>query len=234
MTCFKEFTRFILISLALLGLSVSSVNAALSSIDWQSSGDNLLTVDDTGLQWLDLSQTIGQSYNQVLAQLGPGGTLSGFRYATAAEVEGLWDSAGGDNAHYDGFSTNNNGVFDTLAPFWGDTYCAGVIGCQPSDGYAHTLTSDVGVGPIGGVTYQNLALAYDLSSDTSRTSTSDYFLAMQSLLHPDLSYSDLTGAPIASALVRLNTVPVPAAVWLFGTALVGLVGFSRRKSKVTA
>jgi hypothetical protein len=28
-------------------------------------------------------------------------------------------------------------------------------------------------------------------------------------------------------------VPVPAAVWLFGTALLGLVGFSKRKSKVT-
>ena len=28
----------------------------------------------------------------------------------------------------------------------------------------------------------------------------------------------------------VSAVPVPAAIWLFGTALVGLVGFSRRKS----
>lgn len=28
----------------------------------------------------------------------------------------------------------------------------------------------------------------------------------------------------------LNPVPVPAAVWLFGTALIGLVGFSRRRN----
>ena len=28
---------------------------------------------------------------------------------------------------------------------------------------------------------------------------------------------------------RSNVVPVPAAVWLFGTALVGLVGFGRRR-----
>ncbi|MFA9419441.1 MAG: VPLPA-CTERM sorting domain-containing protein [Gammaproteobacteria bacterium] len=27
----------------------------------------------------------------------------------------------------------------------------------------------------------------------------------------------------------VNAVPVPAAIWLFGTALMGLVGFSRRK-----
>ena len=31
-----------------------------------------------------------------------------------------------------------------------------------------------------------------------------------------------------------SVVPVPAAVWLFGTALIGLVGFSKRKSKMAA
>jgi len=31
-----------------------------------------------------------------------------------------------------------------------------------------------------------------------------------------------------------SAVPVPAAAWLFGTALIGLVGFSKRKSKVAA
>ncbi len=35
-------------------------------------------------------------------------------------------------------------------------------------------------------------------------------------------------------LQQIGAVPVPAAVWLFGTALVGLVGFGKRKSKVAA
>ena len=30
----------------------------------------------------------------------------------------------------------------------------------------------------------------------------------------------------------LSTVPVPAAAWLFGTALIGLVGFSKRRKAV--
>ncbi len=30
----------------------------------------------------------------------------------------------------------------------------------------------------------------------------------------------------------LSPVPVPAAIWLFGTALIGLVGYGKRKSKV--
>ena len=32
----------------------------------------------------------------------------------------------------------------------------------------------------------------------------------------------------------LSAVPVPAAVWLFGTALIGLVGFGKRKAKIAA
>ncbi len=32
----------------------------------------------------------------------------------------------------------------------------------------------------------------------------------------------------------VSVVPVPAAVWLFGTALLGLVGFSKRKSRIAA
>ncbi|MCF6203065.1 MAG: VPLPA-CTERM sorting domain-containing protein [Methylococcaceae bacterium] len=32
----------------------------------------------------------------------------------------------------------------------------------------------------------------------------------------------------------VSSVPVPAAAWLFGSALMGLVGFSRRKSSVAA
>ena len=30
--------------------------------------------------------------------------------------------------------------------------------------------------------------------------------------------------------VQFSTIPVPATVWLFGSALIGLVGYSRRKS----
>ena len=32
----------------------------------------------------------------------------------------------------------------------------------------------------------------------------------------------------------ISAVPVPAAVWLFGTALIGLVGFGKRKTRVAA
>jgi hypothetical protein len=35
-------------------------------------------------------------------------------------------------------------------------------------------------------------------------------------------------------VVTASVVPVPAAIWLFGTALIGLVGFGKRKASITA
>jgi len=39
-------------------------------------------------------------------------------------------------------------------------------------------------------------------------------------------YLDSTGS---MQLNSITTVPLPAAVWLFGTGLLGLIGFSKRK-----
>ena len=35
-----------------------------------------------------------------------------------------------------------------------------------------------------------------------------------------------------SIVIQANTVPVPAAVWLFGSGLIGLIGVARRKVRV--
>lgn len=48
------------------------------------------------------------------------------------------------------------------------------------------------------------------------------------------NYDDATGARLATygmdLRLGLTAVPVPAAVWLFASGLIGLVGFARRKS----
>ena len=68
--------------------------AALIDLDWNTINDSALLQDtSTGLQWLDLSVTANQSYNDVQAQLQQGGTYDGFRYATRDEVLHLWAEA---------------------------------------------------------------------------------------------------------------------------------------------
>ena len=54
-----------------------------------------LTVDTTaGLEWLDLTLSTGLSFDEVAAELGPGGLFEGFRHATAAEIATFWGNAG--------------------------------------------------------------------------------------------------------------------------------------------
>ncbi len=41
----------------------ANANAGLISIDWKTAGDNLITYDtNTGLNWLDLTETVGDTY----------------------------------------------------------------------------------------------------------------------------------------------------------------------------
>ncbi|MBV8096227.1 MAG: hypothetical protein JO110_23925 [Acetobacteraceae bacterium] len=78
------------ISLALSVLANPSAKATLIQTSDPQFGADSGTLDtNTGLEWLKVTFSQGLSANQVLAQLGAGGTFSGFRYATRAEFSGL-------------------------------------------------------------------------------------------------------------------------------------------------
>jgi hypothetical protein len=174
------------------------------------------TDTSTGLDWLDLTATAGMSYNQVSAELGAGGMFEGWTYATRAQVTGLWDSFGGDSNYYSGWSIQNNGLFDAMAPLVGDLYCI-ANGCSAGEGYSEWITGD----------YRTWEEAYSLfSSDQAIhgiSVTEDYFITTS------LQRYDEGEVHAGSALVRVSAVPVPAAVWLFGSGLLGLIGLARRK-----
>ena len=48
------------------------------------------------------------------------------------------------------------------------------------------------------------------------------------------SGGSMGGTPVALSIRGGTAVPLPAAVWLFGSALVGLLGLGRRKSVLPA
>ena len=48
----------------------------------------------------------------------------------------------------------------------------------------------------------------------------------------DSNYGDNSGSLTVKIFSQNGVVPVPAAVWLFGTALIGLIGFSERRKVV--
>lgn len=72
-----------------LSLTTLSANAVL--ID----KGNYFTDTSSGLDWLDMTPTIGLSYQYVSNQLGLGGDYIGYRYATEAEFNQLLTEASG-------------------------------------------------------------------------------------------------------------------------------------------
>lgn len=73
----------------------ANAGADLIEADWLVAGDGLITQDtESGLEWLDLTQTLDRSYNDVLSELGSDGEFDGFRHASKGEWEALLSHAG--------------------------------------------------------------------------------------------------------------------------------------------
>ena len=69
--------------------------AELTELDWRVDGDKAITHDTrTGLDWLDLTESVGRSFNDVSNNLNRGGDFECFRHATFDEVYGLLTSVG--------------------------------------------------------------------------------------------------------------------------------------------
>ena len=194
------------IMLAVTALVLStSVNAAL--ID---NGD-YTTDSSTGLDWLDLTDTTNLSYDYVSSQLGIGGQFEGWSYATNADVIELLDNAGGSGIYYGGWSADNNGVVIPLLDLWGHTLTYGESTAITSD--SNALVS----------WRRNLVTLNDRPS-YSESLTMDNINIGSGSVENNWAYSH-----IGSALIRPSAVPIPAASWLFGSGLIGLIGIARRR-----
>lgn len=208
----------IVVAGVLTGSAIGTASAIVFEKDFNASGDNLLTVDSTtGLEWLDLTATLGQNYFDVLA--GSFVTSSNFRYATQAEVATLFESF----AIPAPFNTSGSGALftaDKLAPV----------------SLALTLMGQMfGVGFQQGLYDQGTTLGFTLlrtNNDNGTPTAAKATLFQGTGLAKTHNFNGYVG--IGSYLVRASVVPVPAALPLFGTglAVLGLIGWRRKRKAV--
>lgn len=217
------FIRKNLLPITLIMLSsffvVANANATLTSIDYvYNSGDSLITVDSvTGLQWLDVTLTTNQTFDQV--RQGEW-IANGFRYATKVELQTLFLNAGTPD---DGFDQATTHYFETKALI--DLFGVTIIGEDRLSTYGYIGTDYFD----NNVTLQNHPISETFSAQLGKLDSFSYFgEAHFTGGHP---FSNEASPNFGSFLVRIAPVPEPET---YSMMLVGLslVGFIARRRKI--
>lgn len=193
------------------------------------------TDTESGLDWLDVNVTSNLSFNEVTELMKPEGAYDGWRYATVDEFEQL---------------VSNFGVPSSGADCsFGLTFCSGQFGTNPlilevTSILGPTVDEMVSSGCpeepcqlyyIQGMLGENVSNALagninyaEIYSGASADSEGVFrpWQQITAAMTTDKEYYDES---LGSFLVRTSEVPVPAAAWLFASALLGLVGIQRKK-----
>jgi len=173
-----------LLSVVCACLLVATFNAKAALID----NGQYTTDTASGLDWLDLTETDGMSFDAVAAQLGAGGLFEGWSFASSVQVTTLFNNAGGV-APYTGWSAINNGVIAPLVVLLGQT-----TGGSVSPAAAMLMSDQVGSDHIVAFIHDN-PLHFE-------SATKDY-MDINFMLQP--SYTPNIDAAIA--LIRVSVAP---------------------------
>jgi hypothetical protein len=215
----------------ILFVSTFSANAALLEKDLFALDDALLTLDtDTGLEWLDLTETVGMTYGDVLASGFV--THLNFQYATANELTTLYNHAGGTGDYFVPTSPSGgyNGVpieehYDPAMQLLSLMGCTSNVIGELCD----SMEQDWNIGFYGDQVITGLqpaSVVDAFNTPDSRAGKGAIWLDFYETV-PTRTRDDF-----GSYLVRTSVVPIPASVWLFTSGLFGLIGLARRKSFV--
>ena len=215
--------------------SVASVSSA-AIID-----NGFYTTDtSTGLHWLDVTETRNRSYNDISGELVSGGEYENWRFATQAEFEGLLINFG--------FSTQPGCVF---GQFCSDNQITdpttitlmesaiGLLG-DTQGAYLHGLGASVlsglnrgaasGFFEYNGTTNLGFINIGELISKSTGSVVGTPNPYLSSINIEGLDNTRTNSGSFLVSTIAPSVVPVPAAAWLFGSALIGLVGIKRKKA----
>jgi len=234
--------KFWKLASASLALSLAtSVNAVTISYGGYTHDTDTDIVAGNDLEWLQWDRTIGESINSIQSQLA---TLEGggWRVASNIEMAQLFNAFDFgmtfvDLEHAEQRISTGYQYPDSLAEtdelfiaMFGDTYDASIF--EKSCYLDHCFSQAQAV--FGSDSNNNGEFNMAQVRDDWQTGPGYYIqgemvdgtVALQEDRRSAANFYYDAGI----ALVRdVSVVPVPAAAWLFGSGLIGLVGFARRK-----
>ncbi len=219
------------------GSTLSSIQVATASPAHFVDNGYYTTDSRSGLDWLDVTETVNMSYNQVTAQLSLGGSYAGWRYATGIEfntmiknyTETAFDvTATGEVIH-------NEGLLDTLHPLLGSTLDSFWIHDSNTTydakfGKEENQYHDITRGFIhNSLSPSSPGLAFINDNDKAYF-YQDTTVVLGSGINPAQQ-----GYDTGSFLVRntVTTVPLPPTAGLLAFGLFGLAGFSHKKKSLS-
>lgn len=205
-------TAFIVI-ITTLGFTTTT-QAALIVVNDSVFGPASVLRDTTNqIDYLRLDFTMGYGYNGIIAETGTGGDFEGWGVASVADMDALGISAG-----ISGGSTDPAQI--SIAENLRDWFCpvGTCVNSSSTHEYARGLVSDAGPD------YQSGAPSLLAFTIGRRFNVNPDEVDFRVSGHGGY---DHTNEEIW--MVRTSPVPVPAAVWLFGSGLIGLTAFARRR-----
>jgi hypothetical protein len=208
--------RNVLLFVSSMFLAATYVSAAIVSVDDTVIGADTITFDtQTQLEWLDLDLTSNLSYNAAEAAY----SVYGFRHATQVEVAQFFSNAGIPGIDTGTSAANYAPAIDLQS----------LITCRT--GYNSTTESDLCLSHAWTAVEGSYAeLSWIYRDDTAMDAT--VIVDSNNILGSNPDHFDTYAHPARSHwMVRSTVVPLPASLWLFGSALAGL-GWLRRKQSI--
>lgn len=216
----------------LAGLSiVFSVTVHATIVDHS----NYITDTATGLDWLDVTQTVNMSFNDVTAQLG-GGTLAGWRYATQIEFNTLIGDYTGVPIIDPGSPSpidQDPDLIDGLISLWSPTFIdplnvtfeiLGINSGHADNGEMHCVAVIADHGPTHSLSDFTDSCFNFVTDDAVSIYVGSYLVRPHSSLPPPRHDGD----PPPPGTDPQITVPEPSSIALLA---IGLLGFAGSKGR---